>query len=163
MVSVYQVSQQIYNTIDDRAEITQNGRVIIDRMIREIRQAQKLITELPADTSNPDLLPHEIIFQDGHNLSTIKYIRYYLDGSNIKRQVIVYYFPSAPELYVYWDATDYDPPHIPPVSTTTEDKIVGEYVDDIEFWGNKLINLNIYLSKNNESEIVNTSVYGRNF
>jgi len=43
-----------------------------------------------------------------------------------------------------------------------EDRVVGEYVDDIEFWGDKLININLYLLKNEEMQIINTAIYGRN-
>ena len=36
------------------------------------------------------------------------------------------------------------------------------FVYDIEFWGDKLININLYLIKGAETEIINTAVYGRN-
>ena len=162
VVSAYDFNQRLYSDIDTRSELVQNGRVIIDRLVREIRQAQKMVTNLPADTSDPDNLPDEIMFQDGHDISTIKYLRYYLDGSDLKRQIIAYYFTSDPDNYVYWDATDKDVPHGPPTMVILEDRVVGEYVDDIEFWGNKLIHINLYLYKNNRSETINTSVYGRN-
>ena len=162
VVYSYDFNQKLYSDIDTRSELIQNGRVIIDRLVREVRQAQKMVTNLPPNTSNPSSLPDEIIFQDGHDNSVIKYVRYYLDGSDLKRQVIAYYFNSDPDNYVYWDATDKDAPHGPPTMTILEDRVIGEYVDDIEFWGSKLINVNLYLYKNNRSEIINTSVYGRN-
>ncbi|MFA5047789.1 MAG: prepilin-type N-terminal cleavage/methylation domain-containing protein [Patescibacteria group bacterium] len=162
VIASYDFNQKLYSDIDTRSEIIQNGRVIIDRLVREVRQAQKMVTNLPPDTSDPDNLPDEIIFQDGHDNSVIKYIRYYLTGSDLKRQVIAYYFADDPDNYVYWDATDNADPHGPPTMIVLEDRVIGEYVDDVEFWGNKLININIYLYKNNHSEIINTAVYGRN-
>ena len=162
VTSIYTVSQKSYIETDTKAEITQNGRVILDRMIREIRQTPDVVTQIPANNSNPLLLPSEIKFQDGHDISQIRYIRYFLEGNNIKRQVIVYYFPSLPDYYVHSYDTDKDPPHDPPIEQILEEKVIGEYADDLEFWGDRLLNINLYLSKGDQSSIINTAVYGRN-
>lgn len=159
---VYVISQKTYLETDAKAEISQNGRVIIDRMLREIRQTPDIITQMPQTTADPDALPNEIMFQDGHDATETRYIRYFLDGTDIKRQLIVYYFPSDPTYYVRPYDTDKDPPHNPPIQQIMEEKIIGEYADDLEFWGGRLINLNLYLSKNGQSAIINTAVYGRN-
>ena len=162
ITAIYLLSQKSYWETDNRAEIIQNGRVILDRMIREIRQTPDIVTNLPENNNEPLLLPSEIKFQDGHNTNQIRYIHYFLDGTDLKRQLIVYYFPSDPEYYVHYYDTDKEPPHEPPIEQIIEEKIIGEYVDDIEFWGNKLININLYLYKDGQSAIINTAVYGRN-
>ena len=162
ITSVYVISQKAYSETDTKAEITQNGRVILDRMIREIRQTPDIITQIPSDTSEPSLLPSEIKFQDGHDADQTRYIRYFLDGTDIKRQEIVYYFPSAPDYYVHSYDTDREPPHDPPIEQVVEEKVIGEYADDLEFWGDSLININLYLYKDGQSSIINTAVYGRN-
>jgi len=54
----YVLNQRVYLAGENIAEITQNGRVILERMTREIRQAKEIVTELPEE--------NEIIFQDGH-------------------------------------------------------------------------------------------------
>lgn len=162
ITSIYIISQKTYLEIDAKAEIIQNGRVILDRMVREIRQTPNVVTQIPPNNSEPLLLPSEIKFQDGHNLDQTKYIRYFLDNTNIKRQEIIYYFPSDPNYYVHFYDTDKDPPHNPPIEQVLEEKIIGEYVEDLEFWGNKLININLYLYKDGRSSIINTAVYGRN-
>ena len=161
ITAIYQISQNAYSRADRRAEITQNGRVILDRLVRELRQTPAIVTTLPETAADPANLPHEIMFQDGHTTTEVRYIKYYLDGTNIKKQVIIYYFSEDPSFHVYWHDTDED--GNPPLFTILEDKVVGEFVDDIEFWGEKLININLYLLKNNESEIIYTAVYGRNF
>ena len=51
--SSYFVAQHAYVKADSKAEISQNGRVIIDRLARELRQTPDIITALPADNSNP--------------------------------------------------------------------------------------------------------------
>ncbi|MFA5125136.1 MAG: hypothetical protein WC473_04955 [Patescibacteria group bacterium] len=162
ITSTYVISQNAYSQTDVTAELTQNGRVMLDRLVREIRQAQRLSNVLPTDTSDPEALPNEIKFLDGHDISYKHYIRYYQEDNTLKRQVIVYYFPASTTYYVLDTDTDVDEPHNPPLATTTEDKIIGEFVDDVEFWGNKLININLYLSKDNTSQVIYTAVFGRN-
>ncbi|MFA5021034.1 MAG: prepilin-type N-terminal cleavage/methylation domain-containing protein [Patescibacteria group bacterium] len=162
LTQIYLMAQTAFVATDSQSEITQNGRVILDRLIREIRQTPDIVTQLPADAADPETLPSEIVFQDGHDLSQIKYIRYYLSGTDISRQIIVYYFPSEPDYYVYYYDTDKDAPHDPPIMQILEDKVIGEYAADLEFWGSQLLNINLYLSKNSQSLIINTAVYGRN-
>ncbi|MBU0546992.1 prepilin-type N-terminal cleavage/methylation domain-containing protein [Patescibacteria group bacterium] len=67
--SIFQLSQKIYRTGETVAEITQNGRVVLERMMREIRQAKEVVTELSEEEENPF---NEIIFQDGHLSSIIE-------------------------------------------------------------------------------------------
>jgi len=157
---IYVLSQKIYLSTDAKAEISQNGRVIIDRLVREIRQSQRIITIMPSVAD--DSAPNEIKFQDGHDLTQIKYIRYYQDSDhNLNRQIIAYYFPAFPAVYVNIDATE-ETTHNPPTEIILEDRLIGEFVDDIEFYGNRLININLYLSKNGEQAIISTAVFGRN-
>jgi len=160
ITNVYSISQNAYVQTDIRAEISQNGRVILDRLIRELRQTQDIVTTIPETNVDPDAMPDEIMFQDGHDTTIIKYIRYYLDNSDIRRQIIVYYFDDNPGEYTYWYTTD--PVGNPPSMEILEDKIIGEYVYDLEFWGDDLININLYLLKNNKTATINTAVYGRN-
>lgn len=159
---VYILSQRTYSQTDTKAELNQNGRVILDRMIREIRQTPDIITQLPPTNAVPSQLPSEITFQDGHDMNVIQYIRYFMDGTNLKRQLIVFYFPSLPDVYVHSYQTDSVEPHNPPIQQVLEEKIIGEYLDDIEFWGASLVNINLYLTTKQTNIILFTSVYGRN-
>ena len=160
IVGLYNLSQNAYQRTDTKAELTQNGRVILDRLVRELRQTQDVVTPLPPDASNPDTLPNEIEFQDGHNVSDIRYIRYFLNGTNITKQIIVYYFPDQPNYYV--NKGDTDQSGSPSTSQILEDYVIGEYVSDIEFWGDSTINIKLYLTKNGQTEIIQTVIYGRN-
>jgi len=157
LASSYDLSQKIYNQTDTKAEITQNGRVILDRLIREFRQTPDIVTQLGESYTDAS---HEIIFQDGHDISIINYIRYFLDGNNLDRQDVYYFFPEDPSTHVLWNAKNQDGSF--PQLTSSTPRVIGEYVDDIEFWGKRLININLYLSKSSGSEILNTAVYGRN-
>jgi len=57
------LSQRAYRAGEVITEINQNGRVILERMTREIRQTTEVVTELPEDEVDPS---EEILFQDGH-------------------------------------------------------------------------------------------------
>ncbi|MFC1663783.1 PilW family protein [Patescibacteria group bacterium] len=65
--SVYALSQRAYRESEMATEIIQNGRVVLERIAREIRQAKEIVTELPEERVNPS---EEIIFQNG-NISSI--------------------------------------------------------------------------------------------
>jgi len=232
--SIFQLSQKIYRTGEAVAELTQNGRVVLERMMREIRQAKEVVTDLPEEEENTS---NEIVFQDGH-LSTIVenglnqgaglktiilessassqndyyektfikiidglgagqireiadyngitkeatirtpwdtvpnigstykidssyyYIRYSLSDNEVKRQVIVYYFSGDSDTYVPWDAA-------PPQSQTIEsaviqDQAVGEYVTELNFWGLRVININLSLEKHDKKIELETKVFMRN-
>ena len=160
VLSVYLVGQRAYRQTDDRAELTQNGRVILDRLERELRQAKEIITALPPDNSNPDLLPHEIMFEDGHDITVIRYLRYYLQNTDLRRQLVIYYFATDPEVYVH--SNDTDPYGQPPSSLILEDNLVGEFVTTLNFYGSNPSTLELQLTKN--ARVVNllTKFYGRN-
>ena len=157
---IYSANQRVFYNTDSKSELTQNGRVILDRLVRELRQTLEIVTTLPIDNSNPELIPDEIEFQDGHDTSEIKYIRYYLDGTNLKKQIIAYYFVIDPDTYVYYNAIG--PGEDVAVPIVLEDRIIGEYVQDIDFWGESLININLSLIKGTIRETIYTVIYGRN-
>ncbi|MFH1326148.1 MAG: prepilin-type N-terminal cleavage/methylation domain-containing protein [Candidatus Falkowbacteria bacterium] len=160
--SVYTLAQRTYRSSGADSELWQNARVVLDRMSREIRQAEGLISALPAvkdDPLNPPLT--EIEFQDGHDLTEIKYIKYYLDNNEIKRQLIVYYFDTDPDTYVFWNSLDsFDNL---PQQLILEDQLVGEYFSVLSLWGpTNLINIEVSLEKDGQQIELLTAAYGRN-
>ncbi len=86
---VYNLSQKAYTTEENMIEITQNGRVVFERLSREIRQATEIVTELPADEASAT---STIMFEDGHIAEPYNYIRCFQDGSLIKRELVGFYF-----------------------------------------------------------------------
>ena len=160
--SMYSLSQKSYNKGSNRGELIQNARVSLDRMTRELRQSVNIVTVLPLtedEEGNPPA--NEIFFQDGHDISQINYLRYYLDGSDLKRSKIIYYFDSEPEVYVTYDSVDQlgDLPE----ELIIEDRIVGEYFDLLEYWGGGgLIYISEEFLKGLEEFNIRTSVFSRN-
>jgi len=161
--SIYILAQQTYNKNSNLAELTQNARVSLDRLSREIRQSVSVITILPATDTDPLNPPtNQIFFQDGHNISQITYLRYYLNGTDLMRQKKVYYFSEEPDTYVTYNSIDqYGQPA---QELILEDQVVGQYFNDLKFWGaNGLINISIGLSKSQNFFNIKTSVFSRNW
>jgi len=152
--SIFILAQQTQRKVDDRAEAVQNERAIMDRLSRELRQANKMVTVLPAN---------EILFEDGHgNLESnpIQYTRYYLSGTDLYREVRYYYFAASPEIHVRYDETDAGG-NSPSVGIS-EDRLVGQYINSLTFAGSDTITITVTFNKNNQIVTLSTDVAPRN-
>ena len=156
----YTLSQKAYRESEISAEITQNGRVILERITREIRQAKEIAGDFPEERQSASTT---IIFEDGHISDPYHYIHYFKTDDTIKREVITYYFSGDPEeTPVPWNA-------IPPLGQTLltknleEARIIGEYVDNLELWGERVINITLVLQKKDKNLNLETKILGRNF
>ncbi len=158
--SGYLLSQKAYRESEVSAEITQNGRVVIERISREIRQAREIITDLPATSTQAT---STMGFEDGHGTTTYRYIFYYQANNEIQRAVMGYYFSADPEQnLVPWDA-------VPPPGQTLETKtleepvIIGEWVNNLGFFGSEgLVGLILQLEKNEKIIDLETKIFSRN-
>ncbi|MDD5738728.1 MAG: prepilin-type N-terminal cleavage/methylation domain-containing protein [Candidatus Pacebacteria bacterium] len=174
--TIYFTSQKFYQKTETKAEILQNARVVLERISRELRQTQEIVTVLPQTPDNPSSPPtNEIEFQDGHTPSPYSYlgsdyyyIRYYVSDSagEINRQYKVYCFDNCLSCLAYfkWNDTQM----VDGVSTQAhgcplEDRVIGEFVQEIKFWGAGNINIYLKLQKLNEQMDFQTNVFGRNF
>ena len=157
--SLYSLAQTSYNASEDEMELVQNARVAYDRISREVRQSPEIATSLHPD---PASSTDEIMFQNGHDNEDINYIYYYLDGSELRRARLVYYFEEEPDIYVKYSSTNEDGDS--PQEDVLQDRVVGEYFQDIEFWGgNGLVHASSTLAKDKESFSLNSSVFSRNY
>jgi len=169
------LGQRFYRHGELRAEILQNGRVVSERMAREIRQADEVVTQLPQVPDLPDNPPlAEIEFQDGHTPSPYDYlgseyyyIRYYIAVSTneVHRKYIVYCFDdcgTCTEYFRWNDAKMVGEVEVGTSACELEDRIIGEYVQDMNFWGAGLINISLTMQKETEQIDLNTKVLGRN-
>ena len=174
--NLFSFSQKFYSQGTTRAELLQNGRVILERIAREIRQAEEIVTPLPQVADNPDDPPSlEIEFQDGHKPSPYEhlgsdyyYIRYYFSTSTgeIYRQYRVYCFDpcSICDTYFQWNDTMIEGEEIVyPVFCNLEEKIIGEYVDNLKFWGAGLIDISLVLKDRGQELNLQMKLFGRNF
>ena len=159
--NMYLVTQNAYNKNSNIAELTQNARVSLDRISRELRQSSNIVTTLPETNDDPNNPPtNQIFFQDGHDTNQITYLRYYLDGTNLMREHKAYYFNEEPSIYVTYNSLDQggDAP-----LEIIDDRVVGEYFTELNFWGaDGLINISLSLAKNQNVFAIKTSVFSRN-
>ncbi len=150
--SIYLLSRTVKNQSENRAEIVQNERAILDRLTRELRQANTIVTILPAA---------EIMFEDGHgNLEAqpIQYIRYYLNGTDLYREVSYYSFISDPLTHVFYN--EVDELGNPPNQTIVEDRLVAEYITALNFSGTTTNgNIVISLSFTKANQIITLTSY----
>ncbi len=155
----YSLSQKAYSEGEISAEITQNGRVIVERMNREIRQAKEIVGDFPEEKADAK---EEITFEDGHIETPYHYIHYFKSGSEIKREVLGYYFSGDPgKNLVPWDA-------MPPVGQTLqiktleEARTIGEWVLGLKLWGSKVINIALTFQKKDKVFNLESEIFGRN-
>jgi|SRR3989339_2255056 len=157
--SVFILNQRTFRKSNIKAELTQNGRIVIDLFSRELRQAKDIVTTLPADDSNPSTVAHELKFEDGHITSQIQYVRYYLNGTLLQRQILVYYFDTDPTIYVLWnDVNQFGSP----TESIIEDRVIGENISQINFYGDGAITIEIFLRKLNETTNMQSIIDPRN-
>ena len=159
--SMYSLAQRSYNKGAAKSELVQNARVSLDRISRELRQSINIITVMPEtadDLNNPPA--EEIFFQDGHDRSQTTYLRYYLEGTNLMRSSIVYFFSAEPNIYVTYNSVDQNGDQPEELVTS---KIVGEYFNELQFWGsNNLVHFNMRLAKGQDLFNINSSIFIRN-
>ena len=160
--TIFIVAQTSYNKNSNLAELSQNARVSLDRLSRELRQADEIVTDLPPTGDDPLNPPAgQIFFQDGHNTNQITYLRYYLEDGDLMRENKAYYFAIDPDNYVAFNSLDRGGE--PPLELIIEDRIVGEFFTGLEFFGsNGLIHIKFNLAKNQNSLNVESSIYDRN-
>lgn len=230
-------SQQAYLEGENLAELTQNGRVVLERVTREIRQAREIATELPDIESSSS---SEIEFHDGHislvyatntpqavgtttltlssdsssttdfykdifleitsgwgnennkirkiisydgatKVATLNnpwedakpttasvykidsayyYIHYFVSSTEILHEIKCYYFPSDPNTYLPWNATSTT--ETLTVRNLEEPREIGEFVENLKFWGSKVINISLTLKRYEKEINFKTKIFGRN-
>ena len=149
--------QKLYRQGILNAELSQNGRIALDRMSREIRQTEQVVTAL--EPTPPDPPQTEIEFEDGH-IDTVLYIRYYLSGNELKREQGHYYFPSDPETWVDYSAKDgYGTPATYALGL---DQVVAQNISFINFYGERVIEIDLTVGKDGKQIQFRTKNLGRN-
>lgn len=138
-------------------ELAQNGRVAAERITREIRKTTEIAAALPENESEKI---SEIMFRDSEE-TEIKYIRYYLEGTMLRRQKKFYYFSSDPnKICVTWNSIGALGES--PAIEIEGDEIAAENFLNIGFFGNSLVKMRFVLSKAGISFNLATAALGRN-
>lgn len=158
---VYVSSNRYYYKNLAQAELTQNGRIALERISRDLRQAVRIIASLPSnenDMLNPP--PSEIFFQDGHNTTKIQYIRYKLIDNTLKRELLHYYFATNSSVWVNWNSKDQM--QNPPIESIDESVVKADKISSLQFYGTKNITISLTVSDGINNFSFKTEVFGRN-
>jgi type II secretory pathway pseudopilin PulG len=122
-------------------DLTQNARVGVARIAREIRSSPKIATQLPDVPDDPSMpVSHTIMFRDGRS-DSLRYVSYYQSGDELRRRIYTYHLPGDSSTPVAFN--DYDEFDQPAVPTLNEDVAIAQYVSDLQFWGVNPVNITI--------------------
>ena len=158
-INTFILNQRTFRKSTQQAELVQNARVAMDVIARDLRQANEIVTVLPPNNSNPELLIHELQFEDGHENNQIQYIRYYSINQTLKRQIIIYYFESEPEVYVHWNDLD---AFGKPEQTIIEEKDIAGEILSLNLYGDGVINIEMTLRILSKTITINSAINPRN-
>lgn len=159
-VSTYMLFRKGIAVDQARSDMVQNSRVAMDRLVRDLRQTNAVVTDLPDNPSDTAITqPHEIEFQDG-NAGDMSYHRYYLNGTTLEMDTKYYYFAGQQGVWVAWNARDINN-NPPSVVVTTQD--IAQGVSTFDLYGYKPIEVDMTTSDSTgQSYVVRTYVTGRN-
>jgi len=162
--SVYQMSYQSYQKNSKNAELTQNARIALERMSREIRQSLEILPPPLPENPGAGTPPSTITFQDGHVIvptqpplptnCEIQYVTYYLSGNELHRKITFYTLTGYDEC-VLWSAENAQ-------EQVYRDQIKAEKISSLQFWGINTITIHLTASDNSSSFQFETKVYPRN-
>ncbi len=177
--AIYSMSYQSFKKNLVSAELTQNGRIALERMTRDIRQAVEIWTVLPADPDS-GTPSSELKFQDGHNfwpvgvaspvpspspsgeaVGKIQYVTYKLVGTDLHRILSHYAFGGASDTnWVLWSTLA--PGGGQPTEYIDRDQIKAQQMTTLQFWGEEVITINLEISDGTTTYPFQTKVLGRN-
>ena len=165
-VSTYSLFRRGIAQDNSKAQLSQNGRVALDRISREIRVTPQILTQFPDNLADPDpVQPHEIEFQDGFLATSdtdyLTYHRYWLSGSTLMMDIKQYTFQSNPTVRV--SATSTDTNGNPPVATVLSSQAIAQTVAIFSLYGAKPLEIDITTSDvTGQSFTLRTTITGRN-
>lgn len=161
LYAVYITSFQSYRRNVNRAELDQNARISLERITRDLRQTNDIVTTIPptdTDILNPP--PSHILFQDGHDTTKIQYIEYSLINGDLTREVIHYYFSTDTATWVAWDALDQF--NNPPLESIDETVIKANSIQSLQFFGSPTISIKLTVANSDTDLLYQTQTLGRN-
>ena len=155
--SMFIMSQKIYIRGSALSELSQNARISLDKISRELRQSNNLITNFSLISTSS-----EIFFQNGHDNNEITYIKYFASSTDLIKKNLAYEFGADLGTYVYRDSIDAwgnSPDEI-----LLKERIIGEYFSTLEFsFSNGLVNIYSNLSNAHADIKISSKAYIRNW
>lgn len=159
--SVYLMSYKSYKKQSASAELTQNARISLERMSRDLRQSPDIITPLPTDSQTST---SEIMFQDGHNLLAVpapsceyQYITYKIDSNGNLIRFTSHYHLTDQSVCVKYD------PNQSQLEHKDLEQTKAEKLSQLQFWGVKpTVTIHLEVSDNQTTYQFETKTTARN-
>jgi prepilin-type N-terminal cleavage/methylation domain-containing protein len=159
-VSTYNLFSKSMAADQSKAAISQNARVALDRMTREIRQTPLIITELPEDAEDTSIAqPGYVEFEDGH-AQDLTYRRYYVSDNVLKMDTNEYYFSYDTATRVRWNAAGVG--GITPTKHVISTQDIADTVQSLSFYGTKPLGIVLVTGDGSQTFTLRTSIYERN-
>lgn len=167
--SVYIQSQRLTAAQADELAVSQNARVLVDRISRDVRQTTEFIATLPETLADGVTM---VEFVDGHEPppGAPYYLRYDLQDGQVWRRRQYYYRAGQPDTRVSYNPSEqlYEENQGAPdgalVRHETEAIAVADGVQDLAFWGSaSLLRIDAWLAQGrSESYQLHSAVAKRN-
>lgn len=160
-LNIFSLARTSLEKGNHRAEATQNARIALEHIARDLRQADEIVTALPETATDPLLPPPaNLEFRDGHDPETLTYLRYHLAENRLHRERSYYAFSADPAIRVTHNLRDAS--GNPPTKTILDDLAIAEGVESIEFWGEGVLSIQITTRRGSTRVTIPTSIFGRN-
>jgi prepilin-type N-terminal cleavage/methylation domain-containing protein len=160
-ISTYSLFRKSMVLDQGKTSMSQNARIALDRLSRELRQTPDVVTTIPADTNDTSVAqPGEIEFEDGH-ANDLTYKRYYISAGVLKVAVKQYYFSYDTGTRVKWNAVGTG--GVAPISNVISTNDVADNVNTVAFYGTNQVTILITMQDGeNQQYQLRTTVLGRN-
>lgn len=110
------------------SQLAQNGRIALERILHDVRNTTDIATPLPtSDTGSVT----SIEVADPYS-TTLRYVRYYVLGTDLYRQIRTYAFATYPDVLVPPDAEDQFATQ--PVATIISNTIIAQHIETMSWY-----------------------------
>lgn len=133
--SIYVLIRKSIASDQNNADISQNARIAVDKIARDLRQAREVVTVLPSSpTDITTAQPGQILFEDGHPATTdstyLTYRNYYVTAAGVLNLDVDYYYVSPDTTTrVHWTTPSAT---LAVISTVA----IAEHVGTLSFYNN---------------------------
>lgn len=153
--TAYKISHDSFNFGSTKIDLTQNAKIGLERISRELRETNRITTVLPPTREDPSNPPaHEITFQDA-NSTKIQYVNYYLSDTNLNRRLYHYYLSGNPDSWVAYDAFNAQ-------ISLDEEQTLSNNITNIEFFGLSVVTINLTAQQGSETINLTSQIKPRN-
>jgi len=147
--------QKLIGNNEQALLLAENARVVIDRISRDFRQTDSLVTTLQPDVVNG---VSAIEFEDGHQVDPAgpTYITYQFDSGTgeVSRHRQYYYDVDDPDIHLPFNQVIFDQGDLLVQEISSDTYTIAENVSSLNFYGDEsLVKIDVILQTDDGSEV----------